>query len=156
LGFIVSHKGITVDPLKVQAILDLPSPRTLKQLQSLQGRSNFLRRFIPDYATTVHGFLRLLRTRVPFVWDEQAEAAFNALKKSLTQAPLISPPDFSQDFILYISASEYAVSGVLVQEDASRQEHVIYYVSQTLSGPPLRYPHEERLALAVVFSVQKL
>ena len=52
-------------------------------------------------------------------------AAFEDLKKALTQAPLISPPDFSQDFILYISASEYAVSGVLVQEDASRQEHVI-------------------------------
>ena len=98
----------------------------------------------------------LLRTHIPFVWDEQAGAAFEALKKALTQAPLISPPDFSQDFILYVSASEHAVSGVLVQEDTSRQEHVIYYVSQTLSGPPLRYPYEERLALAVVFSVQKL
>ena len=114
LGFIISQKGITVDPLKVQAILDLPSPRTLRQLQSLQGRSNFLRRFVPDYATTVHGFLRLLHTHIPFVWDEQAEAAFEDLKKSLTQAPLISPPDFSIDFILYVSASEHAVSGVLV------------------------------------------
>ena len=82
LGFIISQKGITVDPLKFQAILDLPSPRTLRELQSLQGRSNFLRRFVPDYATIVHGFLRLLCTHIPFVWDEQAEAVFKAFKKT--------------------------------------------------------------------------
>jgi polyhydroxyalkanoate synthesis regulator protein len=42
--------GIRVDPLKVEAILNLPPPSTLRQLQSLQGKENFLRRFIPNYA----------------------------------------------------------------------------------------------------------
>ena len=60
LGFIVSKDGITLDPLKVQTILELPIPCTLRQLQSLQGKANFIRRFVPDYATTAHGFLRLL------------------------------------------------------------------------------------------------
>ena len=48
LGFIVSKDDITLDPLKVQAILELPIPRNLRQLQSLQGKANFLRRFVPD------------------------------------------------------------------------------------------------------------
>jgi hypothetical protein len=48
LGFIVSQNGITVDPLKVQAITEIPPRRTLRQLQSLQGKANFLRRFVPD------------------------------------------------------------------------------------------------------------
>ena len=52
LGLIMSKYGITLDPLKVQAILELPITRTLCQLQSLQGKANFLRRFIPDYAAT--------------------------------------------------------------------------------------------------------
>jgi hypothetical protein len=46
LGFIVSQNGITVDPLKVQAITKIPPPRNLRQLQSLQGKANFLRRFV--------------------------------------------------------------------------------------------------------------
>eukprot|EP00253_Pinus_taeda_P012769 PITA_12769 len=50
LGFIVSHEGIRLDPLKVEAIVNLPPPATLQQLQSLQGKANFLRRFVPNYA----------------------------------------------------------------------------------------------------------
>jgi hypothetical protein len=73
LGFIVSQSGITVDPLKVQAITELPPPRNLRQLQSLQGKANFLRRFVPDYAIRAHGFLRLLRHDIPFHWDDYAQ-----------------------------------------------------------------------------------
>ena len=72
LRFIISHKGIMVDHLKVQAILDLPSPKTRHQLQSLQGKANFLHHFLPEYATKSHGFIRLLHTKIPFVWDQQA------------------------------------------------------------------------------------
>ena len=65
LLFIVSHKGIMVDPLKVQAILDLPSSKTQHQLQSLQGKANFLHCFVPEYATKSYGFIRLLHTKSP-------------------------------------------------------------------------------------------
>ena len=61
LGFIVSQQGIHVDPLKVQAIKEVPPPQTLRQLQSLQGKANCLRCSVPDYATCTHGFLHLLR-----------------------------------------------------------------------------------------------
>ena len=37
LGFIVANDGIHVDPLKVEAITKLPPPRTILQLQRLQG-----------------------------------------------------------------------------------------------------------------------
>jgi hypothetical protein len=61
LGFIISRQGIQVDPLKVEAILNLPPPSTLHQLQSLQGKENFLRRFIQNYAEITRGFTRLLK-----------------------------------------------------------------------------------------------
>jgi hypothetical protein len=50
LGFLMSIHGIRLDPLKVEAILNIPPPSTLRQLQSLQGKEIFLRRFIPNYA----------------------------------------------------------------------------------------------------------
>jgi hypothetical protein len=66
LRFIISQRGITMDPLKVQAITEIPPPQNLRQLQSLQGKANFLQRFVPDYATRAHGFLCLLRHDIPF------------------------------------------------------------------------------------------
>jgi hypothetical protein len=73
LGFIISQSGITVDPLKFKAITKIPPPRNIRQLQSLQGKANFLRRFVPDYAIRAHGFLRLLRHDIPFYWDDYAQ-----------------------------------------------------------------------------------
>jgi hypothetical protein len=61
LGFIISCQGIRVDPIKVEAILNLPPPSTLRQLQSLQGKENFLCHFIPNYTEITHGFTRLLK-----------------------------------------------------------------------------------------------
>jgi hypothetical protein len=154
LGFIVSQHGITVDPLKVQAITEIPPPRNLHQLQSLQGKANFLRCFVPDYATRAHGFLRLLRHDIPFRWDEHAQTTFDDLKVALSNAPLISPPDYDHDYILYLSASAVSVAGVLIQLGDDGHEHVIYYISKNISGPPLKYNHEEKLSLAVVLAVQ--
>jgi hypothetical protein len=75
---------------------------------------------------------------------------------ALSNAPLISPPDYNHDYILYISASTVSVAGVLIQLGDDDREHVIYYISKNLSGTPLKYNHEEKLALAVVLAVQKL
>ena len=93
LGFIVSKHGIMVDPLKVEAILQLSPPCTVHQLQSLQGKANFLRRFIANYVEITKGFMRLLKKEVPFYWDERAQRYFEALKKTLSSAPVLSPPD---------------------------------------------------------------
>jgi hypothetical protein len=87
--------GSRVDPIKVEAILDLPPPSSLRQLQSLQGKANFLRRFIPNYAEITRGFTRLLKKDSDFVWDKVSNNAFEALKLSLTKAHLLFPPDYS-------------------------------------------------------------
>ena len=95
LGFIMSLHRIRVDPLKVEAILNLPPPSTLHQLQSLQGKGNFLHRFIPNYTELTLGFNRLLKKGHEFVWDDTANKAFEALKLALTHMPLLFPPDYS-------------------------------------------------------------
>ena len=154
LGFIVSREGIRVDPFKVEAILRLPPPSSVRQLQSLQGKSNFFRRFIVNYAEVTKGFMRLLKKGVPFLWDDFAQRSFDALKKALTSAPLLSPPDYSRDFLLYLAEAESTIGMVLVQEDNALAEHVIYYLSRGLVGPELRYTPIEKLALASVHAVQ--
>ena len=142
--------------MKVEAIVNLPPPHSIRKLQSLQGKSNFIRCFIVNYSKITKGFMRLLKQDTPFVWDEIAQLVFEALKKALLSTPLLRLPDYSRDFILYLAASESTIGVVLVQEDDKLQEHVIYYLSRPLSRPKLRYSHVEKLALATVYVVQRL
>jgi hypothetical protein len=118
-----------VDPLKVEAIVQLPPPRTILQLQSLQGKANFLRRFIANYDEITKGFMRLLKKDATFFWDEATQHSFDALKYALTTAPLLRPPNYDKDFLLYLAAAESTVGMVLVQEDDWFSEYVIYYLS---------------------------
>jgi hypothetical protein len=155
LRFIVSTIGIMVDPLKVEAIVQLPPPCTILQLQSLQGKVNFLRRFIANYAEITKGFMRLLKKDVPFFWDESTQCSFDALKHALTTTPLLWPPNYNKDFLLYLAAAELTIGMVLVQEDDSFSEYVIYYLSRGLVGLELNYSHLEKLALATVHAVQQ-
>ena len=69
--------------------------------------------------------MRLLKKRVPFLWDDFSQCSFDALKKALTSTPLLSPPDYSKDFLLYLAIAESTIGMVLVQEDDALVEHVI-------------------------------
>jgi hypothetical protein len=133
ISFIVSRQGIRVDPLKVEAILNLPPPSSLHHLQSLQGKANFLHRFIPNYAELTLGFTRLLKKGSEFIWDTTTNKDFEALKLSLTRTPLLSPPDYSRDYFLYLAALNYTITMVLIQEDDSQDEHVIYYLIRSFT-----------------------
>jgi hypothetical protein len=144
-----------VDPLKVEAILNLPPPSSLCQLQILQGKTNFLRRFILNYAELTLGFTRLLKKGSEFVWDNIANRAFKALKLTLTRTPLLFPLDYSRDYFLYLAASDSTIAMVLVQGDDLHDEHVIYYLSWSLTTTEAKYLHVEKLALAAVQAVQR-
>jgi hypothetical protein len=154
LGFIISTHGIRVDTLKVEAILNFPPP-TLHQLQSLQGKVNFLRRFVPNYVELTKGFTRLLKKGHDFVWDDIATKAFEALKIALTCTPLLFPLDYSRDYFLYLVALDSTIAMVLVQEDDSHDEHVIYYLIWILTTTETKYMHVDKLALTVVQVVQR-
>ena len=84
------------------------------------------------------------------------QESFDALKRALASAPMISPPNYSHDFLLYMAASMEEIGMVLVQEDEELQEHVIYYLSWNLIDIEIRYSHVEKLALATVHAVQHL
>ena len=73
LGFVVSKDGIQINPLKIATILALPAPTNLLELQSLQGKANFLRRFVCNFAKKTHGYMCLLKKDTPFFLDDQSQ-----------------------------------------------------------------------------------
>ena len=97
----------------------------------------------------------LLKKDTSFFWDDQAQCAFDNLKHALNHSPVIHPPDYSKDFLLYIVASATTIAMVLVQENPNGQEHMIYYASKNLIDYETLYSHVENFALATVFAIQK-
>ena len=81
------------------------------------------------FSNLTKGFMRILKKDTIFCWDERAQESFDALKRALALAPVLSPPDYSHDFFIYVAASMETVGMVLVQEDEELHEHVIYYLS---------------------------
>jgi hypothetical protein len=72
--------------------------------------------------------MRLLKKDVSFFWDEAAQCSFDTLKHTLTTTPLLRPPNYNKDFLLYLAAIESTIGMVLVQEDDSFSEYMIHYL----------------------------
>jgi hypothetical protein len=97
----------------------------------------------------------ILKKGVPFCWDEAAQRSFEVLKCALMFFPLLRPPNYNRDFLLYLATAESSIGMVLVQEDDFLKECVIYYMSRGLVGLELNYSHIENLALVAVHVVQR-
>ena len=128
LGFMVSQRGIEANPEKVQAIINMVSPRTVKEVQKLTGRIVALNRFIFRATDKCLPFFKTLKQA--FAWTDECEAAFQDLKRYLSNPPLLSPSKEGESLYLYLAVSTTAVSAALIREEAKKQLSV-YYVSQT-------------------------
>eukprot|EP00253_Pinus_taeda_P034066 PITA_34066 len=141
LGFIVSTEGIQVDPFKIEVIIQLPPLSSIQQLQSLQGKANFLRRFIANYAEITKEFMRLLQKGVPFVWDHFSQQLFDALKKALVSAPFSSPLDYGRDFLLYLVDAESTIEFDLELLSAKSKKYLVFteLISELPCGEDIVY-----------------
>lgn len=163
LGFIVSDSGIKTNPKRVEAINNFPPPRTLKELRSFLGMSNFYRRFIRDYAKIAKPLTILLRgeggrtskyasSKIKINLNEDAIIAFNNLKNALTSEDVIlAYPDFGKEFHLTTDASNYALGAVLSQDDRP-----IVLLSRTLQKSEEHYATNEKEMLAIIWALKSL
>jgi hypothetical protein len=116
LGYLVSHRGIEANPIKIQAIINMAPPQSTKDVQRLTGRLAALNRFISKSAERSLPFLKTLRGAKDFVWGIEQAAAFESLKQHISDLATLTSPDPSLPLLLYIVASHYAVGAALVQE----------------------------------------
>ena len=152
LGHVVSGEGLSPDPVKVEAVLAWPPPRTAKQMASFLGLSNYFKNYIKGYAVICAPLFRLCNRDVRFEWTGECQLAFDRLKRALTEAPVLTLPAFDDgagDFILECDASGSGVGAVLLQM-TSEGEKVIAYGSKKLSKAQRNYSATKRELLACV------
>ncbi|RVW45733.1 Retrovirus-related Pol polyprotein from transposon 17.6 [Vitis vinifera] len=154
LGHIISEKGIEVDKAKVELIVKLPSPTTVKGVRQFLGHAGFYRRFIKGFSSLSKPLCELLAKDAKFIWDERCQNSFDQLKKFLTTTPIVRAPNWQLPFELMCDASDFAIGAVLGQREDGKP-YVIYYASKTLNEAQRNYTTTEKELLAVVFALDK-
>jgi hypothetical protein len=149
LGHTISSDGISVDPSKVQEVLDWKSPTLVHQIRSFLGLAGYYRRFIPDFSRIAKPMTELLKKGVKFSWDQKCEDAFHTLRAHLTTAPVLAQPDVSKPFEIYCDASGIGLGCMLMQDN-----RVIAYASRALRTHEQNYPTHDLELTAIIHALK--
>ena len=152
LGFLVSRRGIELDPSKIKVIQELPPPKTRKEVMSFLGRLNYISRFIEQSTVVCGRIFKLLKKDAPTKWTEECQTAFDAIKSYLSNPPVLAPPREGSPLLLYLSVSYSAFGCVLGQHDEiGKKERAIYYISKKFTPYESRYTLLERTCCALTW-----
>ena len=149
LGYMVTHRGIEVNPDQIKAINSLQPPRNPKEVQKLTGMIAALNRFIFRSVDRCRPFFLLMNKWKGFEWTEECVLAFQQLKEYLSWPPIMSSPEADEVLFAYIAVAPHAVSLVLIKVDSGIQRPV-YYIRKSLQEAEVRYLSLEEAILAVV------
>ena len=156
LDHIVLVQGMATDPDKVAVIANLPIPNTISEVKGFLGHTRYYRRYIYKYATIALPLTQLLKkSELPLVWTPSCTKAFETLKQRLISAPILIPPNWENDFDVYVDVSNVAIGSILSQKDEDKHDHPIYFVNRQLNIAEKNYSITEREALGMIFSDHK-
>nr|KYP35909.1 Retrovirus-related Pol polyprotein from transposon 297 family [Cajanus cajan] len=148
LGHIVSKAGVSMDPQKVEAILQWPIPKSIKALRGFLGLTGYYRCFICNYGKIARPLTNLLK-KGNFAWKEDSTLAFRLLQQAVTSAPVLAMPDFSQPFSIECDASGKGIGAVLTQN-----KRPIAFFSKALGEASLTKSVYEKELMALVLAIQ--
>lgn len=150
LGHIIAGPRVATDLAKVQSMVTWPTPKNVSELRSILGLTGYYRKFIQHYGSISKPLIDLPK-KDAFQWVEQAQGAFETLKKAMATAHALALPNFSQPFVIETNANCYGMGVVLMQ-----QKHPIAYISKALGPRNKSLSAYEKELLAITFVVSKL
>lgn len=155
LGFVVSRDGISMDDVKVKAVLDWPAPSNVKQLQAFLGFANFYRRFIKDYSRLTTPLTALTKKDALWCWSDSQQKVFDELKTRFTSAPILAHPDPSRQFVVETDASDFAMGAVLSHLDDDGVLRPVAFWSRKFQGAELNWPIYDKELGAIYFAFEQ-
>src|SRR5882724_2797339 len=145
----VSPKGLTMAPYKVQIIQDWLEPQKVKDIQSFLRFTNFYCRFIFRYSEITVPLMHLTCKGTPWHFTDECHSAFEALKKAFTTAPVLTHWIPDTQITVETDASNYALAAVLSIMTSNGKLHPIVFHSQTFSAPELNYDVHNKELLTI-------
>ena len=161
LGHLVSGKGITPCPEKLESIQNMPPARNPNEVKQFLGLVGYYHKFITRFADIARPMTVLTKKDVEFKWTTQCHEVFNHLKKSITTEPMLKYPNSHRPYILFINAIKYAWTCVLTQAYDHEQDgktktmlHSITYLSVLFRGSQLNWTALTKKAYSIYMSVK--
>ncbi|KAE9067788.1 hypothetical protein PF010_g27325 [Phytophthora fragariae] len=151
----IGKRGLRADPAKVKAIVDWPVPANQKDLRKWLGLANYLHKYSENYAELARPLSTLLKKDAEWCWDTGQQVAFEAIKESLLQAPILALPDPDRPFSVVCDASDFAIGCALLQADGEGHERVIAFESRQLKAAEKNYPVHDKELLAMKYALVK-
>ena len=148
----VSRHGIATDLAKISAVKNWKTPQCTQEVKSFLGFVGHYRRFWPNFSIIARPLNVLSSTGTKLQWGTPEQMAFKRLKALLEEAPVLTYPDPSRQYILDTDASNEAAGAVLLQI-VKGEECVVAYYSKTFSSPQRNNCVTRRELLAVVMAV---
>ena len=143
-----------MDPKKIQTVIDWKNPATIRDVQCFLGFANFYRIFIQNYSKIAAPLTRLT-CKDKLEWNAETDQAFEALKKALTTAPILTHPDFQKPFFLETDASDFTLGAVFSQPDEDGRLCAVAFHSQKFTAAEINYEIHDKELLAIVDSFQE-
>ncbi|KAG5727458.1 hypothetical protein E4T56_gene12017 [Termitomyces sp. T112] len=151
LGVIVTSDGVCMDPAKVDAILNWPLPRNVKEVQSFLEFANFYHQFIDNYSKITKLLNQLMQKDNPWDWDSKCQSVFLLLKKAFTSALVLRHFDPSLPIVLECDASDYAITKILSQLDSRGKDlHPVAFYTHSMIPAELNYEIYDKELLVIV------
>lgn len=149
LGHVISREGVATDNEKTAAMQAWPVPTSATELRGFLGLTGYYRKFVPRYGIIAKPLTQLL-TKKGFAWNEQAQEAFQQLKQSMVNTPVLALPNFDRPFAIETDACDTGIGAVLVQDG-----HPVAYFSKALGIRNQQLSTYEKEFLAVMMAVDK-
>ena len=156
LGHVISNGTLSIDPSKIEAILNWPLPmKNVREVQSYLGSNGYFRKFIPNYSLIARPLHALTRKDAKFLWTDEHTQAVRALNNAIVHPQCLALFDSARDTFLTTDASQHAMGAVLAQM-YEHGERPVAFLSKALSGAQLQYSMWEKELFAVVWAVKEL
>lgn len=155
LGQVISSEGISPDPGKVKAIIDIPVPKNVAEVRSFMGMVNQFNKFTSHLASKSKPLRDLLCKDSVWHWGDKQKEAFNELKKSLISAPILALYDPNKETKINADASSYGIGGVVLQKQENDEWKPVSYISRALTDTESRYSQIEKECLAFTWACER-
>jgi hypothetical protein len=145
LGYWVTRQGISPTTNKVNAISNIATPTTKKELRAFIGMVNYYRDM---WIRRSHAALTSKTAK--WVWGAEEQKAFDTMKRIISKEVLLAYPDFNKPFIIHTDASHTQLGAVILQD-----ERPIAFYSRKLKPEQTRYTTTERELLSIVETLKE-
>ena len=156
-GYVLTDKGVSPDPKKIEAIKNFSTPENVTDVRSWFGLVEGFAEFVPDLKMAMVPLQGLMSPKNAFIWTSEHQKSMDKTKEIITDpnGPVLRHFDPSLPVALYTDASRNGIGFILTQKDENGHLRLITCGSRFISNAERNYAVVELECLAIQWAVEK-